>query len=55
MVNDKCKLCVNGHRSAISAYHNFVDNLPIGKHPKDSALMTGVCNSNSPDIYLCGI
>ena len=32
------------HRSAISAYHNFINGEPIGKHPKICALVTGVFN-----------
>ena len=35
---------VNAHRSAISAYHNFINGEPIGKHPKICALLTGIFN-----------
>ena len=39
---------VNAHRSAISAYHNFIIGEPIGKHPKICALLTGTFNERPP-------
>ena len=39
---------INSHRSAISAYHEFVDNQSVGQHPKVCKLLTGVFNKNPP-------
>ena len=39
---------VNTHRSAISAYHNFNNGEPIGKHPKICALLIGIFNARPP-------
>ena len=39
---------INLHRSAISAYHNYVDGKPVGKHPRVCALLTGVFNQRPP-------
>lgn len=39
---------INCHRSAISAYHDPLDNVPVGQHPKVSALMTGIFNQRPP-------
>ena len=39
---------VNAHRSAISAYHNFINGEPIGKHPKICPLLTGIFNERPP-------
>ena len=39
---------VNAHRSAISAYHNFINGEPIGKHSKMCALQTGIFNERPP-------
>ena len=36
-------------RSAISVYHDLVDNMPIGQHPKVCTLMTKVFNRNPPN------
>lgn len=36
------------YRSAISAYHTPVEGISIGKHPRVSALMTGIANLNPP-------
>ena len=38
----------NPYRAAISAYHGYVENSPVGKHPGVSGLMTGVFNMNPP-------
>ena len=39
---------INSHRSAISAYHNYVDRKPVGKHPRVYALLTGFFNQRPP-------
>ena len=39
---------VNCHRSAISAYHEHVDNKPLGQHPDARALLKGVFNQRPP-------
>jgi len=39
---------INSHRSAISAYHDKIDNYSVGKHPKVCSLMTGVFNQRPP-------
>ena len=31
---------ISSHRSVISAYHDLLDNMPIGQHPKVCTLMT---------------
>lgn len=35
---------INGHRSAISAYHNPINSVNVGEHPRICSLMTGVFN-----------
>ena len=39
---------VNAHRSAVSAYHNFINGEPIGKHLKIGALLTEIFNEILP-------
>lgn len=39
---------INTHRSAISAYHDKINDISVGKHPKVCALMTGIFNENPP-------
>ena len=39
---------VNANRSAVSAFHNFVNGEPVGKHPKIGALPTGIFNEIPP-------
>ena len=39
---------INTYRSALLAYHDKVDNQPVGKHAKVCKLMTGVLNRNPP-------
>lgn len=39
---------IAGYRSAISAFHNICEGSSVGKHPKVSALMTGIFNANPP-------
>ena len=36
------------HRSAISAYHEKVDDMPVGQHPLVTSLMAGIFNSRPP-------
>ena len=33
------------HKSAISAFHDFVDGKPVGQHPEVSALVSGIFNN----------
>jgi len=37
-----------GYRSAISAFHEPIDGVTVGKHPQVSALLTGIYNSRFP-------
>jgi len=37
-----------GYRSAISAYHIPIEGQPVGRHPRVSALLTGVFNLRPP-------
>ena len=39
---------IAGFRSAISSYHDPIDGVAIGKHPRVSALITGVYNNRMP-------
>ena len=39
---------VGCRRSAISAYHEYVDNKPVGQHPHICALLKGVFNEHPP-------
>ena len=39
---------INTYRSALSAYHDKVDNQTVGKRPKVCNLMTVVFNRNPP-------
>lgn len=39
---------INAYRSAISAFHEKIDNLQDGKHPNICALLAGVFNSRPP-------
>ena len=43
---------INGHRSAISAYHDEVDGKPIGVHPDVCALLRGASNERPPQPRL---
>ena len=36
------------HRSAISAYHEKVDGIPVGQHPLVTSLMAGIFNLRPP-------
>ena len=35
---------INLHRSTISAFHKYIDGLPVGKHPQICSLVSGVFN-----------
>ena len=37
---------INAHRLAISAYHDYVENSLVGRHPGVTGLMTGLSNAN---------
>ena len=37
-----------GYRSALSAYHDPIDGISVGQHPRVSALLTGVYNQRFP-------
>ena len=39
---------INSHRSAISAYRNYVDGKSFGEHPRVCALLTVVSNQRPP-------
>ena len=39
---------INSHRSAISAYHDYVDGKPVGKHARVCALLAGVFSQRPP-------
>ena len=39
---------MNGYRSAISAFHEYVEGKPVGKHPQVCALLSGVFNERPP-------
>ena len=39
---------IAGFRSAISAYYDPIQGIPLGKHPRVSDLLTGIFNKNHP-------
>ena len=39
---------INLHRSAISAFHEYIDGLPVEKHPQICPLVSGVFNLRPP-------
>ena len=39
---------LNLHRSAISAFHNLVDNMKVGQHPTVTAIMSAFFNTRPP-------
>ena len=39
---------INLHRSAISAFHEYTDVLPVGKHPRICSLVSGIFNLRPP-------
>lgn len=44
---------IAGYRSAISAYHDPIDGVRVGSHPKVSTLITGVFNERCPKPKFC--
>ena len=36
------------HRSAISAFHDYVHGKPVGQHPEVCALVSGIFNNRPP-------
>ena len=41
-------ITIAGFRSAISAYHDPIQGIPVGKQPRVSDLLTGIFNKKSP-------
>ena len=41
---------INFHRSAISAFHEYIDGLPAGKHPRICSLVSCVLNLRPPKL-----
>ena len=41
------------HRSAISAFHEYSDGLPVRKHPRICSLVSGVLKTTQTEIYVC--
>ena len=41
---------INLHRSAIFAFHEYIDGLPVGKHPRICSLVSGVFNLRPPKL-----
>ena len=39
---------IEWHRSAIPAYHEYIDGKPVGQHPKVCALLKGMFNQRPP-------
>ena len=39
---------INLHRSAVSAFREYIDVLPVGKHPRICSLVSGVFNLRPP-------
>jgi len=39
---------INGHRSAISAFHQAIEGVPVGQHPSVTSLMKGVSRERPP-------
>ena len=44
---------IAGYRSAISAFHDPIDGIRVGSHPKVSTLMTGIFNERCPKPKFC--
>ena len=42
---------VNAHWAAIKAYHNFINDEKIGKHPKICVLLTGIFTERPPQPW----
>ena len=45
---------INGYSSAISAYHEKAEGIPIGQHPKVCQLLSGVFNKRPPQPKYTG-
>ena len=43
------------HSSAISAYHEYNDEKPVGQHPKVCVLLKGVFNKRRPQHDICSL
>ena len=44
---------INSHRSAISAYHSYVNGKPVGKHPRVCVLLTGLqSDATTVSLYI---
>ena len=39
---------INGYRSAVLAYHEKTEGIPIGQHPKVCELLSGIFNKRPP-------
>ena len=39
---------IAGFKSAISAYHDPIQGIPVGKHARVSDILTGIFNKNFP-------
>ena len=49
---NKCST-INWPRSAISAFHEYIDGLPVGNHPRICSFVSGVFNLRPPKpIYM---
>ena len=48
---------IGTHKSSISVFHDTIENIPVGNHPRVSALMSGIFNkySRSQSIHLFGM
>ena len=47
---------IAGFKSAISAYHDPIQGIPVGKHARVSDILTGIFNKNFPQrLILYGI
>ena len=44
-------ITINGNRSAISAFHNKVEETPIAQHPKVCQLLSGIFSKRPPSPY----
>ena len=38
------------HRSAISPFHEYIDGLPVGKHPRNCSLVSGVFKTTQTEF-----
>jgi len=42
---------IGTHKSAISAYHNAIEGISVGQHPRVSSLMTRIFNKRPTRIF----